>query len=161
MDKEFQIVPVGYIKNINNKFAIVIDEKYRPGLINIEGFSHLQLVWWGHLTDDAKSRERIVTENLFKKAPETIGVFSTRAPARPNPILISTIKVDEIDVEKGIVYTPFIDAEPGTLVLDIKPYFPMERVNHCKVPEWFEHWPKWAEDTKDFVWKDEINFDSV
>jgi tRNA (Thr-GGU) A37 N-methylase len=100
----------------------------------------------------------LVTDNLFKKAPDKVGIFSTRAPARPNPILLSTIKVIEIDYQNGIIRTPFIDAENGTPVLDIKPYFPMERIKDCRVPEWFAHWPEWAEDAADFNWKDEINF---
>ena len=66
--------------------------------------------------------------------------------------------VEKIDAENGIIHTPFIDAEDGTPVLDIKPYFPMERIRQCQVPEWFAHWPEWAEDAIHFDWKKEINF---
>ncbi len=158
MNTSFEIHAIGQVVRNNGMTAIELERKYIPGLSKIEGFSHLQVIWWGHLTDQPGDRERLVVDNLFKKAPDKVGVFSTRSPARPNPILLSTIKADKIDTRRGIIYTPFIDAEEGTPVLDIKPYFPMERVKNCKVPEWFAHWPEWAEDATDFDWKKEINF---
>jgi tRNA (adenine37-N6)-methyltransferase len=159
MEKSFQVIAIGEITTIDDRTVIKLENEYLPGLTHIEGFSHLQVVWWGHLTDDAQSRKTLIADRLFRKAPDKVGIFSTRSPVRPNPILVSTIFVEEIDAVKGIIYTPFIDAEPGTPVLDIKPYFPMERVKNCKVPAWFEHWPKWAEDGVRFNWLDEIYFE--
>jgi tRNA-Thr(GGU) m(6)t(6)A37 methyltransferase TsaA len=159
MHAKFQIQPIGQVRKIGDKIAIQLDDPYFEGLLNIEGFSHLQIVWWGHLSDKAKDRETTCVEGLYKHAPGKIGVFSTRSPARPNPILISTIQVLDIDQKLGIIYTPFIDAVPETPILDIKPYFPMERVKECFVPEWFRHWPEWAEDAVSFNWQNEINSD--
>lgn len=158
MKTTFELHAICQVVHSNERIAIELERKYVPGLSKIEGFSHLQVIWWGHLTDQPSDREQLIAKNLFKKAPDRVGVFGTRRPARPNPILISTIKVDEIDFNKGIISTPFIDAEPGTPVLDIKPYFPMERIQHCQVPEWYEHWPEWAEEAVNFNWKNEINF---
>ncbi|SRR6056297_1843816 len=158
MKTTFEIHAIGQVVRNNGMTAIELERKYIPGLSKIEGFSHLQVLWWGHLTDQPEDRQQLITDNLFKKAPDKVGVFSTRSPARPNPILLSTIKVEKIEPLKGIIYTPFIDAEEGTPVLDIKPYFPMERVKNCEVPEWFAHWPEWSEDATDFDWKKEINF---
>jgi tRNA-Thr(GGU) m(6)t(6)A37 methyltransferase TsaA len=159
MKKTFQVNAIGLVKFIKDKNAIVLDSNYLAGLTQIEGFSHIQIIWWAHLTDNQKYRKYLIAENLYKNAPDKVGIFSTRAPARPNPIMISTIQVDQIDKERGIIYTPFIDAAPETPILDIKPYFPMERVKNCHVPNWFEHWPKWAEDTVSFDWRNEINFE--
>lgn len=153
---EFQIKAIGRIRVNESSYSIHLDEAYLPGLINIAGFSHLQIVWWGHLSDKEKDRDRMVLDKLFKKGPERIGVFATRSPARPNPILVSTIKVLKIDTHEGVIYTPFIDAVHETPVLDIKPYFSMERVRECKDPDWCQHWPKWLEDTEEFDWQDEI-----
>lgn len=152
----FQIESIGEVKVENNIFSIKIDKKYIPGLENLVGFSHLQIVWWAHLTDNQQDRDRLVLPKLFKHGPDSIGVFATRSPFRPNPILISTIKVQEIDFEKGEIITPFIDAEDKTPILDIKPYFAMERVRDCAEPVWCQHWPKWFEDTSKFDWSDEI-----
>ena len=63
-----------------------------------------------------------------------------------------------MDFEKGIIYTPFIDAEDGTPVIDIKPYNKSERVRDCTVPDWCSHWPEWEEDALTYNWEDEFNF---
>jgi tRNA-Thr(GGU) m(6)t(6)A37 methyltransferase TsaA len=156
MKNKFQIETVGSVRIVDDTYSIHIDKKYLPALTNIEGFSHLQIVWWGHLTDSSQDRDRLIKHKLFKKGPDKIGVFATRSPARPNPILISTIKIQEIDFNAGIIYTPFIDADDKTPVLDIKPYFSMERVKDCEVPKWCEHWPQWFESSMEFNWLDEI-----
>src|SRR5690606_26220431 len=115
--------------------------------------------WWAHLTDYPDVRKRTVAKNLFRFAPNETGVFASRTPERPNPIMISAIKVENIDFDSGTVWTPFIDAENETPVLDIKPYFPMERIRGCKTPDYYNHWPQWAEDSAGFDWKKEINTD--
>jgi tRNA-Thr(GGU) m(6)t(6)A37 methyltransferase TsaA len=156
MKNKCQVQAIGTVKIENDIYSIHIDEKFLPALKNIEGFSHLQVVWWGHLTDDSKNRNRFILEKLFRNGPDLIGIFATRSPIRPNPILISTIKIQEIDLDKGRIYTSFIDADNNTPVLDIKPYFLMERVRNCNVPTWCEHWPQWFEDSLALNWRDEI-----
>jgi tRNA (adenine37-N6)-methyltransferase len=146
-----KIESIGTVNKEENGFSIHLDQKLAPGLTGLEGFSHLQIVWWAHLADNQGVREK-----LFKKGPAQTGVFATRAPSRPNPIMVSTIKITRIDFVKGIIFTPFIDAEPGTPVLDIKPYHPLERVQHCEVPEHRRHWPQWWEEAAAFNWENEI-----
>jgi len=153
-----KINSIGKISKKENLFLIQLEEKYIDGLKNLSGYSHIQVIWWGHLCNNQQSRSKLVHENLFKKGPKEIGVFATRSPSRPNPIMVSTIKINSIDFQNGIIYTPFIDAEPDTPVLDIKPYQPMERIQNCTVPKWCNHWPKWQEDAIDFNWHEEINF---
>jgi tRNA-Thr(GGU) m(6)t(6)A37 methyltransferase TsaA len=158
MESRFQISAIGSVRNSGKDFYIEIAPQYVPALTNLEGFSYLQILWWAHLADSSQDRDTLIAEKLFKKGPDQLGIFATRAPARPNPIMISTIQVTGIDYEKGIIQTPFIDAEDGTPVLDIKPYFPMERVKDPQVPTWCQHWPQWQEETTTFNWQDEINF---
>jgi len=158
MENTIQIKPIGLVSTANNQFSIILEKKFLPALTNINGFSHLQVVWWGHLYDSPQARAHLVAEKPYKKGPDAIGVFATRSPVRPNPILITTIAVQRIDFEKGIIYTPYIDAEEGTPVLDIKPYHLSERVRECSVPEWCSHWPEWDEDTATFNWQNEFNF---
>ncbi len=158
---KISLKPIGSIRIGNEQYLVELKEEYRPGLIHIEGFSHLQVIWWAHLTDDPETRKKIITKNLFRLAPDDVGVFASRTPERPNPLMISTIKVEHIDFEKGTITTPFIDAEDGTPLLDIKPYFPVERIRDCKTPDWCNHWPMWAEDAQHFDWKNEISFDSL
>ena len=156
--KEFKINQIGLIKTSNDQYLIQVDKEYQKGLNNLNGFSHLQILWWAHLADSSENRENLLLGKLFKKGPEQMGVFATRAPVRPNPIMSSTIEVKNIDYENGIIYTSFIDAENNSPILDIKPYYPMERIKDCEVPKWCSHWPKWYEETIDFNWENEINF---
>lgn len=157
MQNRFQINAIGSVRVVEKAFQIRLDHNYLPALTHLGGFSHLQIVWWAHLAGSPQHRKTLIAEKLFKKGPDRLGIFATRAPARPNPIMISTVEVTEIDLEQAIIYTPFIDAEDGTPVLDVKPYFPMERVREVAVPAWCEHWPEWQEEAMIFNWRDEIN----
>jgi tRNA-Thr(GGU) m(6)t(6)A37 methyltransferase TsaA len=155
----FIIEPIGKVNKINEEYLIELNSEFNDGLIKIEDFSHLQIIWWAHLTDKTNDRKKLIAENLFKNTPKKLGIFGTRAPFRPNPIMISTVKVEDIDKQNGIIKISFIDALPNTPILDIKPYFPMERIKNCCVPKYFNHWPKWAEDAAAFNWQNEINLD--
>jgi len=155
---EIKIKPIGTVHVENGNFSIHLEKEYLSGLTNIKGFSHLQIVWWGNLYDKPNYRAMLTADKPYKKGPEKIGIFATRSPVRPNPVLITNIPVQKIDYEKGIIYTPYIDAEEGTPILDIKPYHTEERVKDCQVPDWCNHWPKWYEDSATFNWGAEFNF---
>jgi hypothetical protein len=63
----------------------------------------------------------------------------------------------EIDHDSGAIVVPYIDAEDGTPVIDIKPYHPAtDRVRDVSVPDWCSHWPKWHEDSAGFNWAAEF-----
>ena len=158
MNKTFEIKTIGTIHSKNHNYYIQVDEKYRAALTNIQGFSHLQIIWWGSYFDKDEYRSIIVTDKPYKKGPDKLGIFATRSNIRPNPVLITNIYVQKIDPEKGIIYTPYIDAEEGTPLIDIKPYHLSERVKNCSVPGWCSHWPEWHEDAGDFDWQAEFNF---
>jgi len=92
----------------------LLDEKYIDGLQDLEGFSHIYLLYSFHKT---KQDKLLVTPFMDK---QTRGVFSTRSPLRPNHIGISIVKLKEIKDNKVIVEG--IDILDGTPLLDIKPY---------------------------------------
>lgn len=154
--KKTEIQTIGYVRKPHD-YSILINKEYRSGLVNLEEFSHLQILWWAHLCDSKKERSKLRIGKLFKKGPEIMGTFSTRSPLRPNPIMLSIVKVIGLDIEKGLIQIPFIDAEDGSLVLDIKPYFAMERVRDINVPEWCKNWPEWHEDAEKYDWRSEMN----
>jgi len=158
MKDVIQLNPIGIIQSVKGEHLIKVDEEYRSGLTNIKGFSHLQIVWWGNLFDQIEHRKQLINKMPYKNSPEDLGVFATRSQFRPNPILITTIYVQRIDLKKGVIYTPYIDAENGTPLLDIKPYHKYENVKNCEVPSWCNHWPKSYEDSAEFNWKAEFNF---
>jgi len=158
MSSGINITPIGEVKVENGQYSIVLKDKYISGLKSIEGFSYLQIVWWGNLYDTPEARENLVLKKPYKKGPEEIGVFATRSPVRPNPILITTVYVSKLEIEKGIIQTPWIDAENGTPILDIKPFHKNERMKDISVPDWCNHWPEWYEDCGEFDWGQEFNF---
>ena len=132
-------------------FQIQVQKEYALGLTGLEGFSHVQIVWYA---DRAPSWENkmLVMPSPYKDAPE-MGVFATRSPLRPNGICISNAEVISVDVENGIIELTWIDAEDGTPVLDIKPYHPSgDKIVNAKIPSWGKSWPKSFEESGDFDW---------
>ena len=97
MKDTFKIESIGTVIENEDSFSIKIGGEYLEALIGLEGYSHINIIWWGHLTDSDEYRNTRKLGGLFKKGPGEIGVFATHAPLRPNPILSSTIMVKEID----------------------------------------------------------------
>lgn len=149
------ILPIGKIINKENEVCIKLDPKYAPGLKGLEGFSHIQVLWWA----DKASRDTVRLTRPYVKGPAELGVFATRSPERPNPIAISNVDISYLDVDNGIVGLYYIDAFDSTLVLDLKPYTPsVDRVENPRVPAWCSHWPSCYEGSAEFDWEGEFNF---
>lgn len=98
--------------------TVEIDAAYRGGLVDLEGFSHIILLYHNHLVADFSLR---VTPFL-DDAPR--GVFATRAPRRPNAIGLSIVELISVDADTGKLEVRGLDALDGTPLLDIKPYVP-------------------------------------
>ncbi len=95
---------------------IEIDPAYVDGLQDLDGFSHVVLVYHFHR---AKKPNMVVTPFLDTK---TRGLFATRAPARPNPIGLSVVRL--LGIEGNVLTIENVDMLDGTPLLDIKPYIP-------------------------------------
>jgi len=93
---------------------VLVDNQYMDGLKDMEGFSHIYLVYSFHETTRT---DLLVTPFMDN---ETRGVFATRSPLRPNHIGISIVKLKKVEENKLIV--DGIDVLDGTPLLDIKPY---------------------------------------
>jgi tRNA-Thr(GGU) m(6)t(6)A37 methyltransferase TsaA len=129
-------------------------------LKGLEGFSHIQGIWWFDGCDNEIDNNQLITQKPYTEGPERLGTFATRSPARPNPIAITTWEIASIDYAKGIVKVYYIDALNGTPLLDIKPYTPsLDKVGNPTVPDWCKHWPKDLEGNRDFKWEKEFNFE--
>ncbi len=96
---------------------IEIFDEYVEGLKDLDGFSHIHLIFNFHKSVDYKLT---VTPYLDT---QTHGVFATRAPKRPNQIGLSTVRIKNI--RENIVTVEDIDIVDGAPLLDIKPYVPM------------------------------------
>ena len=95
---------------------ILIHEEFVEGLADLEGFSHIYLLFHLHLSDSYRLK---VTPFLDD---EQRGLFATRAPARPNPIGLSVVRL--IRVTNNILHIEDVDIVDNTPLLDIKPFVP-------------------------------------
>lgn len=144
--------PIGYVKTKEEegKFWVEIKEEFRPALKELENFSHAHIIWWANKNDNKKARSSLVSEQLppfYGNAAPSMGNFATRSEYRPNPVLITTCPLINVDKEKGIITVPWMDAFDGSPVVDIKPYLQMsDLVNEAKYPVYLQHWPKSQEE---------------
>ena len=96
--------------------SIKIFREFCQGLQDLEGFSHIFLLYHFHLV---QSYSLLVKPFLDD---EERGLFATRAPARPNPIGLSIVRLEKI--EGDTLHVLDVDMLDGTPLLDIKPFVP-------------------------------------
>ena len=119
---------------------------YVEGLRDLNGFSHIILIYHFHLVRGYKLLVKPYMDDSVR------GVFATRAPARPNPIGISVVKLLKID--RNLIYVKGLDVVDGTPLLDIKPYVPDFDIFEVERIGWLErcvHKLKQAKDDGRFV----------
>ena len=112
--------------------TIEIKDKYADGLKDLDGFSHIHLIYLLHKVDGYMLEVKPFMDN------DTHGVFATRSPKRPNRIGMSVVKLTK--VEGNTVYIENVDILDGTPLLDIKPYVPQlyeDTIDELKIG-WFE-----------------------
>ena len=90
--------------------------EFVDGLGDLEGFSHIYLIYQFHLSSGFK----LTVKPFLDDRPH--GLFATRAPRRPNPIGLSVVPL--LRREGGVLYVGAIDVVDRTPLLDIKPYAP-------------------------------------
>jgi len=95
---------------------VILDEPYVAGLADLEGFERIWLIYF---FDRARTWKPRVVPFLDDRER---GLFSTRAPARPNAIGLSVVRL--LSVSGDTLRVDGIDALDGTPLLDIKPYAP-------------------------------------
>ncbi len=155
----FQVRPIGYVHGEEGDFRIEILEQYRPALTQLELFSHVMVFWWATRSDNDESRNTLTCRPPYATDRET-GVFACRAEYRPNPIMVTTCAIMDVDVESGIVTVPWIDAAPDTPVIDLKAYFPIsDRVKSPSYPEWLSNWPMFMPEEPEDLDGFDIDFD--
>ncbi|MFW6142296.1 MAG: tRNA (N6-threonylcarbamoyladenosine(37)-N6)-methyltransferase TrmO [Candidatus Saliniplasma sp.] len=98
------------------KGILKLKEEYTDGLKDLDGFSHIIILYHFHLSEVYS----LTVEPFLDK--EERGLFATRAPKRPNPIGLSIVKL--LDVEGNTLEIEDVDVLDGTPLLDIKPYVP-------------------------------------
>ena len=109
------------------KAEIVFEPEYRnpDALRGIEEFSHLWLIWE---FSGAVRKEWSPTVRPPRLGGNTrMGVFATRSPFRPNPVGLSSVQLDSVELhtDRGpVLHVSGADLMDGTPIYDIKPYLP-------------------------------------
>jgi tRNA-Thr(GGU) m(6)t(6)A37 methyltransferase TsaA len=102
--------------------VVEVFPEYEEGLLDIEGFSHLHLIYWlhraGEATNAVSGERSLKVVPFLDDAPH--GIFATRSPRRPNPIGLSVVRLVERRGRELLVED--VDVLDGTPLLDIKPY---------------------------------------
>lgn len=113
--KDTSSIPKGLGAQHEDEGTIELLREYEPGLTDIEGFSHLYVIWEFDRSDGYV---------LFSAPPtdpeHPHGVFSTRSPRRPNPIALTVVEL--LGRDGPTLRVRGVDMLDGTPVLDIKPY---------------------------------------
>lgn len=142
---DITVSPIGYVKNhvVNKKDAawgkdistIVLDDQYAPGLLGIDGFSHVIILFY--LDRAAYDPQRHLQRRPRGRTDmPMVGIFSQRTKDRPNQI--GTTSVEIVSVAENELVVRGLDAIDGTPVLDIKPYYPAFDKRDAHVPEWVD-----------------------
>ena len=105
------------------KGTIELMPEFAEGLQDLEGFSHIILIYHLHLSTSFSLKVKPFLDDQLR------GVFATRAPRRPNPIGLSVVRLKEI--KGNILHIEDIDIVDGTPLLDIKPYVPAFEVQEA------------------------------
>jgi len=109
---------------------VEVYEEYADGLDDLEGFEHIWLIFWLHRAQS--HRLKVVPYRDTVKR----GVFSTRAPSRPNPIGLSMVRL--VGREGNRLQIEGLDLLDGTPLLDIKPYIPKIDARAGSKAGWFD-----------------------
>jgi tRNA (adenine37-N6)-methyltransferase len=98
---------------------IKIDRQWQPeqSLQGLEGFSHVWILFWFHKNSNQRYHAKVHPPRM---EGESVGVFATRSPHRPNPIGLSLVKLEKVEQDR--IFISGVDLVDGTPILDIKPY---------------------------------------
>eukprot|EP00050_Salpingoeca_kvevrii_P012883 m.25426 g.25426 ORF g.25426 m.25426 type:complete len:319 (-) comp4430_c0_seq1:2782-3738(-) len=127
--------------------ATVALSKHVPFVMldGLEQFSHVWLIFIFHENTNLSSRKAAQVRGRSVKAKvappqlggRRVGLFSTRTPHRPNPVGLSVVRIEAIDLERGELLVSGVDLVDGTPILDIKPYIePYDSLPDARVPQW-------------------------
>jgi tRNA (adenine37-N6)-methyltransferase len=128
--KNTKEIPKGFGAKHDAEGILEILPQFEPGLTDIEGFSHLFVVW----VFDRSEGFELVGAPPIDDRPH--GVFATRSPRRPNPIGLTVVEL--LRREGNSLHVRGVDMLDGTPILDLKPYMssiPAEKLKRGWVDE--------------------------
>ncbi len=139
--KQAKGTPIQPTASVDNDGVVELLPGYKEGLQDLEKFSHIFLIYHFHLA----KKGSLLVKPFMDDAEH--GIFSVRAPGRPNPIGISIVRL--IKIEGRLLYIKDVDIVDGTPLLDIKPYVPAFDFREASKIGWLEQNVRKLNETKD------------
>ena len=131
----FHLVPIGIVHLREENAWIEIFPEYQDGLLGIEQFSHINVIYWLHENDNEEGRRVLQVHPCGNEANPLTGVFATHSPRRPNLLALTRCRLEAVEGNRLIMDQ--IDALDGSPVIDIKSYFPDEAcTGNYRFPRW-------------------------
>jgi len=135
MADRFYIVPIGIVEKNDDKTYIRVYDSYTKGLLGIDGFSHIHVLYWFHENDTQDKRHTLQVHPRRDPHNPLTGVFATHSPVRPNLIALSLCKI--VSVRGNRIEIESIDARNESPVIDIKAYIPYSvSPSDIVLPDW-------------------------
>jgi tRNA-Thr(GGU) m(6)t(6)A37 methyltransferase TsaA len=140
---QLKLMPIGHVETdvsheeLRHRTAvskIIIDRKYAEGLRDLEGFSHLYVLFFLH--EAPKWKGKLSVHPRGRTDLKERGIFATRSPHRPNPIALTLVKL--LSRRGRVLTVKGLDAYHGTPVLDLKPYDRLDSPPRLRVPPWWK-----------------------
>lgn len=125
MTDNFVLTPIGYVRKNNDFARLEINNEYREGLLQLEKFSHVIVLWWITGRDNPTDRSQLIVKPCVEGSRDNVpntGVFACRSPLRPNPIGLTIVKI--LEIKNNNIFIERIDAFDETPIIDLKPYIP-------------------------------------
>jgi len=113
-----KVFPIGKVVKEDGRTFIVLDKKYEPGLLGLDNFSSVTVIYWFDRNDTPKKRSILQVHPRGNNKNPLRGIFATHSPVRPNLIGVSRCKI--ISVKNNIIEVENIDAFHGSPVIDLK-----------------------------------------
>ena len=133
MAGSFHLNPVGIVRKSADSVWIEIRDEFTDGLLGLDGFSHIFVLYWFHQNDTPQKRQTLQVHPRKDPSNPLTGVFATHSPQRPNLIGLTLCRILSIGNNK--IEVEEIDAVDGSPVIDIKCYIPGS-VSDVRLPDW-------------------------
>ena len=115
----------GLVQNLRSTIRFEPEFRNADALRGLEGFSHLWIMWI--FSENIRSTWSPTVRPPRLGGNKRLGVFATRSSFRPNPVALSCVKIERIDIdgpEGPEIVVSGADLMDGTPIVDIKPYLP-------------------------------------
>jgi tRNA-Thr(GGU) m(6)t(6)A37 methyltransferase TsaA len=109
-------IPIQGVFKAEGVGTIEVFDKYAEGLTDVEGFSHIQIIYFFHKSNDYKLLGKPYLEDQLH------GIFAIRSPHRPNHLGVSVVRL--LERKGNLLKVGEIDVFDKTPLIDIKPYVP-------------------------------------